>query len=72
MVEGDFNEILDESEKCRGRRKSMAAMDEFRRVVSDLALIDVKPDQGWFTWSNNRRGEGLIRERLDRFLVSAG
>lgn len=34
---GDFNEVHDASEKCGGRRKIGATMDEFRRVVSDLA-----------------------------------
>lgn len=70
MVRGDFNEILDDNEKQGGCRKSQVAMDEFRKVVADLALIDVKPDRGWLTWSNNRRGNGLVKERLDRFLVS--
>lgn len=39
-------------------------------MVGDLALGDIKPDSGWFTWSNNRRGHGLVKERLDPFFVS--
>lgn len=27
-----------------------------------LALVNLKPDIGWFTWTNNRRGEGLVRK----------
>lgn len=46
-------------------------MDDFSRVVNDLALVDVKPDHGLFTWFNNRRGQGLVRERLNRFFVSS-
>lgn len=49
IMGGDFNEILDESEKSEGRRKSGVAMDDFRRVISELALMDVKPDRGWYT-----------------------
>lgn len=45
-------------------------MEDFRRVVDDLALTNVKLDRGWFTWSNNKRGHGLVKERLDRFFVS--
>lgn len=37
-------------------------MEEFRKAVDDLALTDMKLDRGWFTWSNNRRGLGLIKE----------
>ncbi|KAK8314530.1 hypothetical protein V6Z12_D01G177900 [Gossypium hirsutum] len=45
-------------------------MDEFRDILDELALIDVKPTNGWFTWSNNREGPNLVKERLDRFLIS--
>lgn len=44
-------------------------MEEFCKVSEDLALTDIKPDKGWFTWSNNRVERGLVRECLDRFLV---
>lgn len=54
MVGGDFNEVL----------------DEFRKVVDNLGLADIKLDKGWFTWSNNKRGHCLVRERLDHFFVS--
>lgn len=36
-------------------------MNEFRKAVDDLVLTDVNPDRGWFTWSNNRRGLGLVK-----------
>lgn len=49
VIGGDFNEIMDENEKYGGRRKSKAVMDEFRGVVKELALVDVKSDKGWFT-----------------------
>ncbi|XP_012435352.2 uncharacterized protein LOC105761970 [Gossypium raimondii] len=38
--------------------------------MDDLALMDTKPDSGWFTWVKNRKEESLIKERLDRFLTS--
>ncbi|KAH1046816.1 hypothetical protein J1N35_037600, partial [Gossypium stocksii] len=46
-------------------------MDEFEKVLDELALVDIKTDKGWFTWSNNRDGPGFVKERLDRFVVSA-
>ncbi|KAK5805197.1 hypothetical protein PVK06_032849 [Gossypium arboreum] len=45
-------------------------MDEFEDILDELNLVDVKMGNGWFTWSNNREGANLIKERLDRFLVS--
>ncbi|PPS07755.1 hypothetical protein GOBAR_AA12887 [Gossypium barbadense] len=53
-----------------GRRGVRAQMNEFKAVMDDLALVDIKPDSGWFTWVNNRSGGGLVKERIDRFLSS--
>ncbi|MBA0579565.1 hypothetical protein Gorai_021818 [Gossypium raimondii] len=56
IVGGDFNSILNDGEKIGGRRKPRVAMEEFERVLDELALVDIKIDKGWFTWSNNRDG----------------
>ncbi|KAG4109650.1 hypothetical protein ERO13_1Z049693v2, partial [Gossypium hirsutum] len=53
-----------------GRRGVRAQMNDFKAVMDDLALVDMKPDSGWFTWVNNRSGGGLVKERIDRFLSS--
>ncbi|PPS06860.1 hypothetical protein GOBAR_AA13787 [Gossypium barbadense] len=66
---GDFNAILNEAEKDGGRRKVKAYMDEFKNVLSNLALVDIKPVRGWLTWVNNRSGGNMINER-DRFITS--
>ncbi|KAB2032283.1 hypothetical protein ES319_D05G362800v1 [Gossypium barbadense] len=70
VVGGDFNAILNNSEKEGGRRGVRAQMYEFKNVMEELALVDIKPDSGWFTWVNNRDEGSLIKERLDRFLTS--
>ncbi|KAA3461960.1 reverse transcriptase [Gossypium australe] len=46
-------------------------IDEFRDVLEELALVDIKTDRGWFTWVNNREGNDLVKGRLDRFVMSA-
>ncbi|KAA3482121.1 reverse transcriptase [Gossypium australe] len=58
IVVGDFNAILNDAEKEGGRRKPKNSMDEFSELLEELAL------------SNNREGPDLVKERLDRFLVS--
>ncbi|KAK5841878.1 hypothetical protein PVK06_004202 [Gossypium arboreum] len=45
-------------------------MEEFREVLEELMLVDIKPTRGWFTWANNRDGNALVKERLDRFVMS--
>ncbi|KAL1172609.1 hypothetical protein V6Z11_A05G359600 [Gossypium hirsutum] len=70
VVGGDFNLILNDAEKEGGRRGVRAQMNDFKAVMDDLALVDIKPDSGWFTWVNNRSGGDLVKERIDRFLSS--
>ncbi|KAL5555581.1 hypothetical protein UlMin_037817 [Ulmus minor] len=60
---GDFNEILDASEKLGGREKSQCGIDNFRRSIDSCHLIDLGFEgDDCFTWSN-----GQVFERLDRF-----
>ncbi|KAG8495532.1 hypothetical protein CXB51_013393 [Gossypium anomalum] len=70
IIGGDFNAILDNAEKEGGRRKPTAFINDFRAVVDDLSLDDLKTDNGWFTWANNREGDAFVKERLDRFFIS--
>lgn len=70
IIGGDFNEVTEENEKSGGRRKSQMAMDELKGVINELALVNIKTDQGWFTWTNKRRGCSLVKEHLNCFLVS--
>lgn len=46
-------------------------MDEFREILEELTLVNIKPTRGWFTWVNNRVGNALVKERLDRFVMSS-
>ena len=45
------------------------------RFVEDLIqqwdLVDIKPNRGRYTWSNNRIGAHHIAARLDRFLIQS-
>ncbi|TYH38755.1 hypothetical protein ES332_D12G131800v1 [Gossypium tomentosum] len=70
VVGGDFNAILNNAEKEGGRWGVRVQMNEFKEVMDEMALVDIKPDSGWFTWVNNRNEGSLIKERLDRFLTS--
>ncbi|KAK8264701.1 hypothetical protein V6Z12_D12G127100, partial [Gossypium hirsutum] len=70
VIGGDFNAILNDAEKEGGRRGVRAQMNEFKAVMDEMALVDIKPDSGWFTWVKNRDEGRLIKERLDRFLTS--
>ena len=67
---GDFNAVISLEEKRGGLAKIDQSSNLFRDMISSLFLIDVKPNNGVFTWNNRRCGDKAILERLDRFLVS--
>ncbi|PPD69613.1 hypothetical protein GOBAR_DD33506 [Gossypium barbadense] len=46
IIGGDFNAIINDAEKARGRRKPRVLMDEFRDEIEELTLIDIKIDKG--------------------------
>ncbi|XP_057868067.2 uncharacterized protein LOC131075253 [Cryptomeria japonica] len=70
ILAGDFNVVLSLEEKRGGLPRLGPASDMFRTNVDSLALMDVKPSNGIFTWNNRRSGPEAITQRLDRFLVS--
>ncbi|PPD88491.1 hypothetical protein GOBAR_DD14580 [Gossypium barbadense] len=71
IIGGDFNAILENAEKKGGRRKPKALMEDFRKIIDEFSMVDLKTDNGWFTWVNNREETAMVKERLDRFLMSA-
>ncbi|PPS13246.1 hypothetical protein GOBAR_AA07396 [Gossypium barbadense] len=71
IVGGDFNAIVNDVEIDVGRKKARASMEEFKDVMEDLALGDVKMDKRWYTWVNNHERINMVKKRLDRFLISA-
>ena len=67
---GDFNVVISLEEKRGGLAKLDQLSNLFRDMISSLFLIDVKPNNGVFTWNNRRCGDKAISKRLDRLLVS--
>lgn len=63
---GDFNEVLYSWEKISKRHAESYRMQSFRDVLYDCALMDLETKGCAYTWANNRSGEDLVRERLDR------
>lgn len=64
---GEFNEILQLTEKTGKQDMSVYAVNEFREAVKFCSLIDLRCKGSPFTWSNRRFGPHLVEERLDRF-----
>ena len=57
MLIGDFNDIIDDSEKEGGNYRSVASRRDFSGFIADNRLLDL----GFvFTW-RNQRDEGPIQ-----------
>ncbi|XP_074302679.1 uncharacterized protein LOC141634383 [Silene latifolia] len=67
---GDFNEIVSMSEKQGGAIRRERHMDAFRSVIDDCALHDHGYRGNIFTWQRGLTEETIVRERLDRTLVT--
>jgi hypothetical protein len=65
LVIGDFNEILEQSEKEGGVLRREAQMDLFLNTLEDCYLSDLGFRGPKFTWVGRRTKGVAIRERLD-------
>ena len=63
---GDFNVVLENSEKIGGNFGSASTPNYLKELTFDLGAIDLGFVGNKFTWWNKRWGRGSIKERLDR------
>jgi hypothetical protein len=67
---GDFNEIIDQTEKWGGVFRSENQMMQFRLALEECGLSDLGYRGSKFTWTNRRHDGDLIKERLDRAVAN--
>jgi hypothetical protein len=68
---GDFNSITSSLDKLGGRPFNALSHNDFGYFMNAFGMIDLGFLGNPFTWSNHRQGHGLIKERLDRGVVSS-
>ncbi|KAK2647505.1 hypothetical protein Ddye_014994 [Dipteronia dyeriana] len=66
MCAGDFNEVLEDSEKLGGLPRPRHLINNFRNTLDDYGLQDMGFLGPLFTLCNRREGEAMIQERLDK------
>lgn len=69
LLMGDFNDLLLDSKKDGGNRRTATSMCTFQNFVTTTCLLDLGFEGYPFTWLN-RRDEGFIQERIDRALTT--
>uniref|UniRef100_A0A2N9GLU6 CCHC-type domain-containing protein n=1 Tax=Fagus sylvatica TaxID=28930 RepID=A0A2N9GLU6_FAGSY len=69
---GDFNCIKEQSEKAGGKPFASSSNSELGGFLFDCNLIDLRFYGNSFTWSNKRKGQANIKDRLDRAVTNVG
>ena len=70
ILMGDFNEVLEESEKLGGNPLSIRRVQEYNECMNYCNLLDLKFSRPKFTWTNKRGIWNLIQEWLDKCWVN--
>lgn len=70
LVVGDFNTILNCTEKKGGLPPDSRSMQEFSECLVSASLSDLGFEGPRFTWCNEQRGARKILQRLDRILCN--
>ena len=70
LLTGDFNEILDNSEKSGGPARPERTFLAFREFLALNDLFDLKHTGNHLSW-RGRRGQHLVHSRLDRTLANS-
>ena len=63
---GDFNDLLEESDKWGKHPHPRHLMEGFRKAIDDSFLVEAKLQGGNFTWEKSRGKPEWVKERLDR------
>ncbi|KAF5442124.1 hypothetical protein F2P56_037171 [Juglans regia] len=67
---GDFNDLIDQNKKSGGRPIYYNPNKGLKALMDRNGLIDIGYMGPKFIWTNNRQGQALIRERLDRAIAN--
>ena len=69
VVAGDFNDILSRHEKFSSTPANTRRINAFHNYLDACNLLDLGFNGPRFTWTN-KRDQGLVMERLDRFFCN--
>jgi len=70
IIAGNLNLVLHSNEKRGGHYTPDPFRNRLEIVMQEHDLVDIRPKNRRYTWSNRRIGVGNIMERLDRFMIS--
>jgi hypothetical protein len=72
MLIGDFNEAMWSFEQFSSRRRPKRQMSDFRDVLADCEVFDLRFSGVPWTFDNKQAGNKNVKVRLDRVVASSG
>ena len=69
FLSGDFNELIDNSEKCGGPDRAEGTFSAFRTFLSTHDLFDLRHSGSFLSWRGQRHSH-LVQCRLDRAICN--
>ncbi|XP_059065926.1 uncharacterized protein LOC131857407 [Cryptomeria japonica] len=69
IIEGNFNAILELSDKLGGNGEIPANLAHFQKFVTENGLMEIKSKEDQYTWSNRRISGQHVAEKLDHFFL---
>ena len=70
LLTGDFNEIIDNNEKCGEPDRAEGTFCAFRTFLSHNDLFDLKHSGSYLSWRGKRHSH-LVQCRLDRWISNS-
>jgi exonuclease III len=70
ILAGDFNIIMTLAEKKGGTGRLDRYVEDFSYFIDTVEMVDIRTNNGQFTWNNKQINQHQVVTRLDKFLVS--
>lgn len=65
MLAGDFNEMIGPSEKLGGAKRSEIQSQEFRQLLLNWGLWDIKHEGNFLSWAGRRNNSWCSADWID-------
>lgn len=72
LLFGDFNIVLNQSDKFGGNPIDSKLSNSFQEALSNCDMNDLGYKGSEYTWANNHHKDSYVSQRLDRFFANTG
>ncbi|XP_050233455.1 uncharacterized protein LOC126681943 [Mercurialis annua] len=70
IIQGDFNAVMSEKDRCGGNSLNLHHLNEMADCMASIGLKEMRSIWSYYTWSNNQVDNNRIWRRIDRALTN--